>query len=184
MIEAYPLSYPVGWKRTLNPESARFGNHSIEYARDMVIVELERLGATDVILSSNMQVRKDGLIRSGQRQPQDTGVAVYFRLKGENQCFPCDRWDKVEHNLWAIYKSIEAIRGLERWGAKDMVNAAFKGFQALPDYSGSINYFEGCSTDSEIETRWKVLRKKHHPDLGGDGEVFAEANRQYQALKE
>lgn len=32
----------------------------------------------------------------------------------------------------AIEKTIEALRGLERWGAKEMVNAPFRGFKALP----------------------------------------------------
>jgi hypothetical protein len=99
--------------------------------------EIRKLGSKQVVISSNLELRNDGLPRASQRAPTDQGVAVYFNLNGRSQCFPCDRWTTVEHNLWAIAKSIEALRGLERWGAKTMVDAAFRGFQALPAPDGS-----------------------------------------------
>jgi hypothetical protein len=47
-------------------------------------------------------------------------------------CFACDRWDSVADNVQAIRKTIEALRGIERWGTGDMVQRAFAGFVALP----------------------------------------------------
>ena len=34
--------------------------------------------------------------------------------------------------MQAIAKTIEALRGINRWGTGDMMEAAFKGFSALP----------------------------------------------------
>lgn len=42
-----------------------------------------------------------------------------------------------------------------------------------------MNYFKGCNTEDERKKRYKELCKKHHPDLGGDAEVFKEVGRQY-----
>jgi hypothetical protein len=30
-------------------------------------------------------------------------------------CFACDRWDSVGDNVYAITKTIKALRGIERW---------------------------------------------------------------------
>ncbi|MBL8237297.1 MAG: hypothetical protein JNM66_07760 [Bryobacterales bacterium] len=80
--------------------------------------EIRKLGGKQIVISSNLELRLDGLPRAAQRTPADQGVAVYFTLNGRSQCFPCDRWSTIEHNLWAIAKSIEALRGLERWAQR------------------------------------------------------------------
>lgn len=186
-VEAYPLSWPNSWPRTIRPERARFGDHSVGYARNLVLDELRKLGAKNVVISSNMTLRLDGLLRSGQREPEDSGVAVYFILNGFEQCFPCDRWDKVSHNLWAIQKSIEALRGLERWGAKDMVKAAFSGFKALPSPDMITpmvpQYFQSVEDENHLRERYKRLAKELHPDKGGDAVEFSEMKRQYDQVK-
>lgn len=183
MTEAYPLQWPTGWPRN-RPTHSRFGEHSIAIAIHHLMVELRMLGAKKIVISTNLTLRNDGLPRSAQRQPDDRAVAVYFELKGRNQCFPCDRWNYIQDNLWAIYKSIQAIRGLERWGAKDMVDAAFTGFQALPDYTtGYEDYFVGCHTLEECKRKKNKLALEHHPDKGGSADVMAEINRQYEDKK-
>src|SRR3990167_9227139 len=167
MNEAYPLKFPIGWKRNKYPERARFGNQCRGFCIKSVINEIRMLGGTKIIISSNLELKDDGLPRSAQKRPDDEGVAVYFELNGNKQCFPCDRWNKIEHNLWAIAKCINALRNLERWGAKTMVNAAFTGFKALPNYTQSgINYFDGV-TEEEIRNRYVELCKKFHPDVIG-----------------
>jgi len=47
-------------------------------------------------------------------------------------CLACDRWDKVQDNIYAIAMTIEPLRGIERWGSGSMVEQAFTGFFALP----------------------------------------------------
>lgn len=185
---AYPLQFPVNWKRTAYSESARFGNHSISQAIYNLRNEIERLGGTKVVISSNLLIKLDGTPYSGQRQPLDVGVAVYFNLKDKEQCFPCDRWNKVEHNVWAIYKSIEAIRGLERWGAKEMVESAFKGFKALPSpeqvTNTKVRYFSGLNSLEEGKAIFRNLVLEMHPDKGGTQEEFMEMNKQYVQFKQ
>lgn len=185
MIDACPLQWPQGWPRTKNPERARFGDHTHHYASRMVLDELERLGAIKVVINSNMQVRLDGAFRSGQRDPDDKGVVVYFMLNGNEQCFPCDRWDKVNHNLWAIYKSVQALRGLERWGAKSMVDAAFRGFEALPEsvQVHGVAYFSDCVSYERGRERYKRLLKELHPDIGGSSDDFVQMQEQWEVFK-
>ena len=143
-----------------------------------------------IISSISVLLKQDGLPYSGQRKPLDCGVAVYFKLKDKEQCFPCDRWDTIEHNLWAIYKSIEALRGLDRWGAKDMVESAFKGFQALPSpdqvTNTKVRYFAGCNSLSEGKEIFRNMVIMLHPDNKetGDQNKFIELNNQYTQFKQ
>lgn len=195
MIDAYPLAWPPGWPRTdwNRQEPAKFQT-SLWGATQNLIREIELLGGTNLIISSNLRLRKDGLPYADQRQPQDTGVAVYFTWNGEQQCIPCDKWQKVEDNLHAIDLTINALRGLDRWGAKEMVNAAFRGFKALPAAiivgAGTSRAWhevlEVSSTASwdVVEAAYRRLLHRVHPDKGGSAEAFQELQNAYKQAKE
>src|SRR5262245_54177038 len=87
--------------------------------------------------SCPLTFRCDGTACStpGNGSRRTGGSAVYFTHKGRQMCFACDRWDKMEDNLHAVSKTIEALRGIERWGTGEMVQQAFTGFVALPGNS-------------------------------------------------
>lgn len=139
-MQSYPLDWPPAWPRCKWVQDARFGKRSLPQAVSNLMHELSLLGAKSIVISTNLALRKsDGLPKSGQCQPMDRGAAVYFELKKKPQCIPCDRWKKIEDNIWAISLSIGALRGLNRWGAKEMVDAAFTGFKALPETAGAFN---------------------------------------------
>lgn len=190
MIDAYPLQWPAHWPRTKSP--ARHGSMSRKFGmnRDDVIRQLELLGAQQIVISSNLSLRRDGLPYAGQAQPDDRGVAVYFTLDGENQCIPCDKWDNVEQNLRAVALTVEALRGLDRWGAKEMVDAAFRGFKALPataivtPYTKRAWYevLEVSQTASPevIKAAYRQKMLKAHPDQGGSTEAFQEVQTAFK----
>ena len=190
MTEAYPLQWPPGWKQTEHPKRSAFGEYTFYRMTNEVKDELRRLGAKDIIISTNVPLRLDGQPYSNRKPEGSHGVAVYFKLEGKEQCIPCDKWDKVEDNLRAIFKTIEALRGLERWGAKEMVDAAFRGFQALPHYEDNViigqqveQYFHHCKSLDEVEMTFKHKRKYMHPDAGGSNSDFAELTSQYSQAK-
>lgn len=189
MIDAYPLQWPAAWPRTERPQRAAFKT-PLAAAREELRTELRRLGATNVVISTNIIVNADGTYRSKQRVPDDRGVAVYFKLRGEEQCFPCDRWSQVEDNLHAIALSIGALRGLDRWGAKEMVNAAFRGFKALPA-SAIVTPFTAkpwhevlevspTASAETIRAAYKSHLLKAHPDQGGTATQFQIVQNAYK----
>lgn len=179
MTEAYPLHWPVHRKRHQYRERSKF-KVTFDRARKLLRAELERMGAHDVILSTNVQLRLDGNPYADRKAPADPGVAVYFKYKGNSMCFACDRWDTVCDNIWAIHHTIEALRGIARWGSGDMLEAAFTGFQALPAPAGK-EWWDvlQCTRDNSlevIEQQYKRLARDHHPDNGGSSEKMAELN--------
>lgn len=189
MIDAYPLQWPHGWPRAELHQPAQFKT-SFARARNELLKELKLLGATNVIISSNIELRRDGLPYANQRQPEDTGIAVYFTLNGEQQCVPCDKWRKSEDNLQAIRKTIEALRGLDRWGAKEMVNAAFRGFKALPASAIVTPYQKRAwyevlevsqsASPEVVKAAYRQKMLKAHPDHGGSNVEFAEVQAAFK----
>ncbi len=179
MTEAHPLYWPEGWPRTkpYRREQSRFAPGGMAKETQYIIWELERLGARHGVVSTNVELRRDGLPYSGRRRPDDPGVAVYFQLDGRQQCIPCDRWLTVEENCRAIWKSIEALRGLNQWGAKSFVEAAFRGFEALPAPTWRDDL--GLAPDATLADAEQSYRKRArtaHPDQGGSGEMMARLN--------
>lgn len=192
---AYPLAWPPGRRRT-EPHRravAKFGERSFAVARDQLLAELKRLGGVkQIILSTNIELRQDGLPYAGRRMPDDPGVALYFiDRKGRQMAFACDRWKHIEDNMRAIEKTVEALRGIERWGSGDMLDAAFTGFQALPAAGSpptSPPWWEvlGTTRDAPVDRVTECYRRvlmNAHPDRGGSNVAVHEVEAAFAAFK-
>lgn len=193
-INAYPLQWPVGRDRTrqFSREVARF-NTTFARARDEIVrnvalltgTQLRWMKGNDVIVSTNIPVRGDGLPYATFRKPDDPGVAVYFDYKGKQMSFACDRWTRIEDNMQAIAKTIEALRGIARWGTGDMMQAAFTGFTALPSPDAQRPWWEvlglsRAASHEVIEGRYRELRSSTHPDRGGSTNQFRAVQNAWQ----
>lgn len=158
MIEAYPLQWPLAYKRTpSNLKAHATFKTAFAQARDMAIDELNRMGAKNIIISSNVPLRRDGLpyavpFGNSKSITDDTGIAVYFDYGGETKVLCCDAFICLDDNMQAIRKTIEALRGIERWQVSEMLSRAFTGFKALPE-----------STEAE-KNIWDVLELRVKPD--------------------
>jgi len=186
MIATTPLQWPHRWPRTEHRKRAPFFLTGAK-ALDQLQHEVRLLAGKDLIVSTNLPVTKyTQAPRFDTKRPDDPGVAVYFTLDGDEVCLPCDRWLHVEDNVRAIGLTVAALRGIDRWGAKEMVAAAFTGFAALPAGSGDsapwhevLEVVPGASR-TEIDTAYRRLVRQHHPDAGGDHEQFIRVKDAYE----
>lgn len=184
-IQAYPLQWPPGWDRigSWNRKHAKFLNAKRELSVmdgiQRVLTELERLRVKrdDLVISTNIETRLDGLPRS-DRIPADPGVAVYWRQGKNTRCMAIDRYSRVADNLAAIAATLEAMRAIERHGGAEILDRAFTGFVALPalDQWFTILGVSANATRAEIDTAYRRLAAIHHPDRGGDGQAMARVN--------
>lgn len=214
-IPAYPLQWPDGWKRTAPADrrSAKFSKQkvtcgsyvdyegktrstkntshrslSINDATTRVRQAIRAMTADDdFVLNSNLQLRLDGMPRSGQSEPADPGVVIYWRdskVDGWPQrCMAIDIYDRVADNIAAIAATLDAMRAIERHGGAEILNRAFTGFVALEHQSENWRSVLGVganATRAEIESAYRSLRSKHHPDRGGDPEQFQRVLRAYE----
>jgi hypothetical protein len=200
---AHPLHWPAGRARTPRQHRRRnslWNGSTASTAMVEIEREVERMGGIDLVVSTNLAVRIDGFPRSGQPEPEDVGVAVYFERKGKRLAFACDKWTSVRENLRAIGMHLEAIRGQERWGVGSL-DQAFAGYAALPETSSATDrpWWEVFGMDwggvgvlrsksGEVQSRflrdcYRELAKLRHPDCGGSNEAFAELQKAYEAAK-
>lgn len=190
-VESFPLHWPAGWPRTRKTSSARF-NTSLNDAYAGLMNEIRLLGGNRVVLSTNRETYVRGgraIPYSKQTKLDDTGAAVYFMLRGEQRVFACDRWDTLEDNVQAIRKTIEAIRGIERWGSSEMMDRMFTGFLALPDPNTVKEWWVVLGLDSPkhplraFEEMYKHKAKTAHPDTGGSDEEMSRLNEAITAAR-
>lgn len=194
----YPLAWPPGWKRTSmqHRQRATFGTRRAgEWKKELTIYqaiqrlmgELNRLGAANEILSTNVSLRLDGLPRGDQREPTDPGAAVYFQLpdhagRRQDRCLACDRWTRTADNIAAIAAHIECLRGVDRYGVGSL-DQAFAGYAALPPSHEDWWLVLGVKADADpgaVKDAYRTLLMEHHPDRGGDPELMSKINRAYQ----
>lgn len=195
---SYPLQWPRGRTRTKPADRKRSqfvgsAAHPLTpyEAAKTLLAELKRLGTSHAVITSMLPTRHDGLPYSDGRN-EDPGIAVWFVHRGHERVFACDRWKTHGENMRAIERSIEAMRGLERWGMADAVEQAFAGFAALPSgepekrgwreifgVAELVDTLLSSSVDdliAVVKARHRKLIAEAHPDVGGDVARAAELN--------
>jgi hypothetical protein len=204
-ISAFPLQWPLGWKRTdswqrrgANFGHARRQNRNGSYtpfraltlheAIERVRGELIRMAIDpqEVVISTNVRLRLDGTPRSGEPQPADPGAAVYWREQFQGNrpmVMAIDQYDRIEDNLAAVAATIEAMRAIERHGGAVILERAFTGFLALPAPGGQrpwravFDFGESeLVTQRDVRARYRYLASERHSDKGGSDAAMAELN--------
>lgn len=195
-IRNFPLEWPVGWRRT-EPHKRRRAAFQVgdDQAGLEMMHELELLGARQIVVSSNVQVRRDGLPYAGEarRTIADPGVAVFFHHKGKPQVIAIDQYDRPKDNIRAIGLTVAAMRTIKRHGSAEVLDRTFSGFSlppappAGPPWRRVFGWRADLPANAEvIRTRYHELALKLHPDReGGSEDAMQQLNRAFQeALQE
>lgn len=203
MIAAYPLQWPAGWPRMRvdDMKLGKFGtkkqrpgqswsstaNITVTEATKRVLLELERMGVyrEEIVISTNLRLRQDGLPLSAQRKVQDVGAAVYWSPHGATpRVMAIDQYTTVEDNLAAIAATLDAMRAIERHGGAQILDRAFTGFAALPSPDSKrhwrqvLGFVDGQLVNrAAIKDQYRRLARQHHPDrAGGSDSAMSELN--------
>lgn len=179
--ESYPLTWPDGHPRT--PAAERQPGHAFKLTFGVYMRELQdevgRLGGVDLIVSTNIRSKPNGMPYATERPPSDPGVAVYFTWNGKPYAMACDRYTEVRKNIRGITLCIDALRALERHGSSAILERAFRGFTALPAHASRPGWADvlgvpSTATAADIDTAFRRLALEAHPDKpGGSHEAMA-----------
>lgn len=147
---SHPLQWSEGGLRT-DPKlvkHVRLSGGGYLPCYEGIVKEIRLMKGDNVIVSSDYPLDSNGVPdldayyslprRDGRRANFDDAVAVYFTLDDHQRVFACDKWSQVVSNIRAIQKTIEAIRGTERWGSIEMLTRIYDGFTVLPQEEKSL----------------------------------------------
>lgn len=180
-----PLLWPNQQART-RPVDRRDASFQVDIRRAFseLVRNLDLLGTSDVIITTDLPVRRDGTLYADIAEPNDIGVSVFFDRKTKPFAIACDTFRKVRHNLRAIGLTIDALRAIQRYGATSMLEQAFTGFAALPPPQAEEPWWEvlgvmRVATPEVIKDSFRKLANVHHPDKGGDAELMKRVNKAF-----
>lgn len=203
MRKPYPLAWPKGTPRTkaedrrrsnFSHNRGRVGQISAYEAAKSLHAELGRMRAINVVITSQLPTRHDGFPYS-DGAPSDPGIAVWFTLGGIERVFACDAWKTPGENMRALQNTIDAMRGVGRWGVASAEERIFAGFAALPPGSsgtvapgppppppwrevigGTWPELDNADLLAIAKARHRAAIQKAHPDAGGSHELAASLN--------
>lgn len=161
--------------------------------------ELRHLQAKAIVMLVAMDAkdfRIDGQPRANAKA-QHPGVILTFDSKFGPLRYACDTFYDFADNVRAIALGLEALRKVERYGITKR-GEQYTGWSALPpatamglpmseddaarvlaDLSDSMfNRFDR----GEIEDAYRLAVKQHHPDVGGDADLFRRATEARDVL--
>lgn len=201
-INAYPLTWPDGWKRTPAAErlAGRFGKRDsgaggYRMLKDLTVNDSIRrvleqllsmgLSREDLVISTNVPVRLDGLPRSDAKAPADPGVSVWWRgflTGGAPKVIAIDQYQKVADNLAAIAATLDAMRAIERHGGAAILERAFTGFIAIehqqePNWRTVLGCGAEVTSIDAVRAAYRKLASAAHPDKpGGSHDAMSALN--------
>lgn len=180
-ISEYPLCWPPSKQRAASRARSRF-DASLAKAHKEIEQEMGRWGIGSRYVIS--------MAPAFRRTTTDPGVALWFLMplrkgqtKRELRVIACDSYDIQEHNLYAVARTLNALRAIERWGAYSLEQAVEGARPMLPppEGQGKRAWWDVLGVASNwpleaIEIKYQSLAKRAHPDAGGSAEQMAELN--------
>lgn len=145
----HPLRVPKGWDTT--PQVHRnFSNGfkpdlTLKDALQYLVEEINLFGAQHVVVYSDVDNLNNERLR--RRIGQETGICVQITVHDEKYNLFCDRWQLIEHNIYALHLVMRNLKNNEKWGVGDL-KRIMRGYQ---DLSASNAKTQSASTMNTTE---------------------------------
>ena len=161
---------------------------------DLLDRELWHLGVRNefvmMIDAAESDFKINGELRVNAR-PASPAVGISFESRKGPLLFVCGKFTDWKDNVRAIALGLEALRKVDRYGITQ-ASEQYKGFGALPPGTpmpaaamtveeAALLLLDGdevagvgdiLSNPMVLDTCFRVMAKKHHPDAGGDPALF------------
>ena len=167
---------------------------------DLLEAELRHLRAKEVTVQAGYrQVRNDGWPYSAAK-PEHPAVALQYSTANSRFVFRAFRYTRFEDNLRAIAKTLESLRGIDRWGVVE--GQQYSGFKQIeaPTAEGKMTreaaaawlaFFSNVSSEEllgspgKLDQAFREARIKLHPDRqeSGSHEALVKTQLAYDLLK-
>lgn len=105
---------------------------SISDAISFLDQELSSLGISQATLYTDIE--QINVERLRKKLGSRTGACLYVKHLGGEYVFACDRWQKLEHNIYALQLAFRSWGSIEKWGIGSIA-ALMAGFEIERSYS-------------------------------------------------
>lgn len=119
-MEHLSFEHPMRWPSAVavTPRTSQRADHgfvgmSLEEAIRYIDQELGDMGARGTL---SIDVENPTVERLRKQVGSRSGACLYIRMNGKIYILSCDRWQKIEHNLYALHLALRGFNNLERWG--------------------------------------------------------------------
>jgi hypothetical protein len=182
------IDWPDHLVRTSAADRERTSKFSVPLGQTLDELEaaLERIGATEYRLSTAAPQRQSDRRPHADARPDDPGIAVRWRMDGQQYAVACDRWSRLRDNAREVTLYLEEKRKMEgrpvATGQSEFASAALPS----PDRDDVVVAGAGSAPDREphevlgvapdaddavVRGAFRELAKRDHGDHGGSGDI-------------
>jgi hypothetical protein len=150
--------------------------------------EIETAGINHAVLY--LDVEQPHVERLRKKVGSRTGACLHIKYRDRGYIITCDRWQKLEHNIYAMHLAIRQWYNMERWGIGSLA-ALMAGFEAerTPDVAEGmpdnvvecLNLF-GLSGSATLEDAIAIYHRRAKI-FANDNEQLVKLNLQMDAIR-
>jgi hypothetical protein len=189
--EVSPARYPLNWppsKARTPAERRRVDRFKVDFvdAWNSLIDETDKiLSVADITIHTNIPLRENGLPVVALARKADPGVVLRYTRNAVPYVIALDHYTEARANIRALGITVRNLREIERHGAPELFEQATAGFLALPPASSEtveppwyeVLEVQPDATAADVESSYRALARKHHPDAGGSNDMFCRLGR-------
>jgi len=192
---AYPLAWPAHKPRTdwRFRKAGQFKKEDRHISRDQAIKrvrgELDKMGAKNLVASTDVPIRRDGMPYSNRsEEPSDPGCCIYFQIGDKPYAMACDTFDNLAQNIAAVAAHLSATRAMERYGVATTAET-IQAFTALPPPAPKTTLdwrpiLKDPTSLADAEDTYRILARRYHPDApNGSQAAMADLNAAIDAAR-
>jgi hypothetical protein len=140
---SWPLSIPATPRAQQRTDHGFDLNFSIAEAVEYLERELVEFGIT------GLDVEQPAIERLRKKVGSRTGACLTLKVQGAEYLLTCDRWQNIEHNVYALHLALRQWRNMERWGIGSL-HQLLHGFTANKSSAASAGVKSAKSTGTML----------------------------------
>jgi len=111
---SWPESIPVTAKMQQRSDNGFSADMSLTDAINFLKEEIEATGINHAVLY--LDVEQPQVERLRKKVGSRTGACLHLKYRDKGYIITCDRWQKMEHNIYAMHLAVRQWLNMQRWG--------------------------------------------------------------------
>ncbi|MEK6746778.1 MAG: hypothetical protein AABY33_07085 [Pseudomonadota bacterium] len=111
---SWPESIPVTAKMQQRSDNGFSADMSLTDAINFLKEEIEATGINHAVLY--LDVEQPQVERLRKKIGSRTGACLHLKYRDKGYIITCDRWQKMEHNIYAMHLAVRQWLNMQRWG--------------------------------------------------------------------